>query len=365
MGDSITMSAGEQTGQSLSHLSESCRPDEHPPVATGRLGVLLMNLGTPDATDYWSMRRYLREFLSDRRVIDYSPWIWQPILQTMILTRRPSKSGALYRSIWNKELNESPLRTVSRSQAQKLADRLAARDTNIIVDWAMRYGNPSTESAFKRLVDQGCRRIVLIALYPQYASPTTATAYDAVFAVLKKMMWQPSIRTAPPYYDNPLYIQALARSVQDGIAEAGFEPELLLFSYHGMPKRFLLAGDPYYCMCMHTTRLVREALGWSEAKAMTCFQSRFGPEEWLQPYFDRTLENLPSKGVKRIAVISPAFATDCLETLEEIAVSGRETFLAHGGADFAYIRCLNDSEAHIDLLEQMAVQELQGWLPSP
>lgn len=361
MGETVAMPADR--GEASFPSNDVNRPDEHPAVAIDRLGVLLMNLGTPDATDYWSMRRYLREFLSDRRVIDYSPWVWQPILHTMILTRRPSKSGALYRSIWNKELDESPLRTVSRSQAEKLAERLAARDASIVVDWAMRYGNPSTESALRRLVDQGCHRIAFIALYPQYASPTTATAYDAVFDVLKKMIWQPSIRTASPYYDDPLYIETLAQSIRDGVAKAGFEPDRLIFSYHGMPKRFLLAGDPYYCMCTKTTRLVREALGWSEARVMTCFQSRFGPEEWLQPYFDRTLESLPAEGIKKIAVISPAFATDCLETLEEIAVSGREAFLAQGGSDFAYIPCLNDSEAHIDLLEKIAMRELQGWLP--
>lgn len=339
-------------------------PLDHPKVPAERIGVVLLNLGTPDGTDYWSMRRYLREFLSDRRVIDYSPWLWQPILHTMILTRRPFASGKLYRSIWNRELDESPLKTVSRNQADRLADELGDLGPDVLVDWAMRYGNPSTETVVKRLTDQGCRKFLFLALYPQYASPTTATAYDKVFEALRRVLWQPAVRTAPPYYDEPGYIELLANSVRDTVAREGFEPDRLIFSYHGTPRRFLTSGDPYHCMCQKTTRLVKEALGWPDERVMTCFQSRFGPEEWLQPYLDKTLEALPGQGVKRVAVISPAFATDCLETLEEIDVQGRESFMAAGGEAFAYVPCLNDSMGHVAFLGELVRRELAGWIAS-
>jgi ferrochelatase len=337
-------------------------PADHPQLPPERVGVLLINLGTPDATDYWSMRRYLNEFLSDRRVIDYSPWFWQPLLQLVILTKRPFTSGAAYRKIWDRERNDSPLRIITRSQAEKLAARLQAAHPEVTVDWAMRYGNPSTPAVLERMVREGCTRILLMALYPQYASPTTATAYDRAFEALRSMKWQPAVRTLPPYHDHPLYIEVLAQSIRTHLEGLDFEPQKILFSYHGMPLRFLHEGDPYHCHCMKTTRLVKERLGLPDDRVMVVFQSRFGSEEWLQPYLDETLEALPGQGVRRIAVVSPAFVTDCVETLEEIAETGRESFLEAGGERFAYIPCLNDSDRHIDLLETLAREELAGWV---
>ncbi len=337
-------------------------PADHPALKPQRIGVVLMNLGTPDATDYWSMRRYLSEFLSDKRVIDYPRWLWQPLLQLVILSKRPSSKGKDYDTIWNKELDESPLKTVTRSQAEKLATRLAARSPALMVDWAMRYGNPSVKGVLDRLVDAGCNRLLLMALYPQYAAPTTATAYDKAFDALKQMRWQPALRTMGPYFDHPHYITALADSIRTHLAGLDWEPDLVVFSYHGTPKRLLLSGDPYHCHCQKTSRLVREELGWAPERMMVCFQSRFGSEEWLQPYLDKTMEALPGRGVKKVAVISPAFATDCLETLEEIQGENREIFEHAGGEKFTYIPCLNDSDAHIAFLEELALNELQGWL---
>jgi ferrochelatase len=322
---------GAELGSATAAPAVGAVPSDHPP-ASGNIGVVLMNLGTPDATDYWSMRRYLSEFLSDRRVIDYPAWLWQPLLQLVILSKRPRSKGKDYESIWNKELDESPLKTVTRSQAEKLASRLAARDPRLKVDWAMRYGNPSVKSVLDRLVaEEGCTRLVLMALYPQYAAPTTATAYDKAFDALKGMRWQPAVRTMGPYHDHPRYVELLARSIEEHLAGLDWRPDLVVFSYHGMPKRLLLAGDPYHCHCQKTTRLVRERLGWAPERVMVCFQSRFGSEEWLQPYLDKTMEALPGRGVRKVAVISPAFATDCLETLEEIQGENREIFL-HAGA---------------------------------
>jgi ferrochelatase len=337
-------------------------PAGHPAVLPRRIGVVLMNLGTPDGTDYWSMRRYLNEFLSDRRVIDFPAWLWQPLLQLVILSKRPQSKGKDYETIWNKELDESPLKTVTRSQAEKLAARLQARHPEILVDWAMRYGNPSVKSVLDRLVAQGCSRLLLMALYPQYAAPTTATAYDKAFDALKEMRWQPAVRTMGSYHDHPHYIGILADSIRTHLAGLDWQPELVVFSYHGTPKRLLLAGDPYHCHCQTTTRLVRERLGWAPERIMICFQSRFGREEWLQPYLDKTMEALPGRGVRNVAVISPAFATDCLETLEEIQGENREIFMHAGGERFTYIPCLNDSEPHLGFLEEQALTELGGWL---
>ena len=337
-------------------------PADHPAVLPGRIGVVLMNLGTPDATDYWSMRRYLSEFLSDKRVIDYPSWLWQPLLQLVILSRRPSSKGRDYDTIWNKERDESPLKTVTRGQAEKLAARLAERSPRLMVDWAMRYGNPSVKSVLDPMVAAGCDRVLLMALYPQYAAPTTATAYDKAFDALKAMRRQPAVRTMGSYHDHPRYIEVLAASIADHLGGLDWQPDLLVFSYHGMPKRLLLSGDPYHCHCQKTTRLVRERLGWAPERVMVCFQSRFGREEWLQPYLDQTMGELPGRGVKKIAVVSPAFATDCLETLEEIQVENRELFEHAGGERFAYIPCLNDGDAHIGFLEELALNELQGWL---
>ena len=336
------------------------KPPNHPAVPPPMIGVVLLNLGTPDGTDYWSMRRYLDEFLSDRRVIEVNPLFWQPLLKLVILSTRPTRSGKLYASIWNRERDESPLRTITRAQSEKLAARFAA-EPGIVVDWAMRYGNPSTKEVLDRLEAQGCHRLVLMALYPQYAAPTTATAYDKAFDALKQMRWQPAVRTMPPYCDDPDYIRLLADSIRTHLDAAGFEPQQVLMSYHGMPLSYLQKGDPYHCMCQKTTRLVREALGWPQERIVTCFQSRFGRAEWLKPYLDQMLAELPRQGVKRIAVVSPAFASDCLETLEEIAVQGRESFLHHGGEQFTYVPALNESDGHIDLLEKLARNELKGW----
>lgn len=337
-------------------------PAGHPAVPADRTGVLLLNLGTPDRTSYWPMRRYLSEFLSDRRVIDYSPWLWQPLLQLVILSKRPFTSGHAYASIWDRERDESPLKRITRAQAAKLGQRLAARSPALVVDWGMRYGNPATATAIERLVQQGCRRLLLMALYPQYSAATTATAYDKAFEALMRVRWQPAVRTMGPYHDRPTYIRLLAHSVREHLQTLDWEPQLLVTSYHGLPKRYLLEGDPYHCHCQKTSRLLREALGWAPERVQVCFQSRFGREEWLQPYLDETLEALPARGIRRVAVISPAFASDCLETLEEIDVQNRERFLAAGGEHFTYIPCLNDSEAHVGLLEELALDELRGWV---
>ena len=337
-------------------------PANHPSVKPRKVGLVLLNLGTPDDTDYWSMRRYLSEFLSDKRVIDYPRWFWQPLLQGIILTTRPGRSGKAYRSIWNEKRDESPLRTVTRSQAESVAARLSRQYPNLVVDWAMRYGNPSIASVLERLADRGCDRVVFMALYPQYASPTIATAYDKVFESLMKMRWQPAVRTMPPYYDHPTYIDLLVDSIHRHLATVEWQPEKLIMSYHGLPKRYLMSGDPYHCHCQKTSRLVREKLGWPEERVMVCFQSRFGPEEWLQPYLDKTLETLPSQGIKNIAVISPAFSSDCVETLEEINQEGRESFIEAGGKNFTYIPCLNDDNGHIDFLSALAEREIAGWI---
>ncbi len=340
-------------------------PPGHPPLPPERIGVLLANLGTPDATDYWSMRRYLKEFLSDRRVIDYPRWKWWPILNLIILSRRPFTSGAAYRSVWNRERDESPLLTITRSQTEKLAARLAPRfGDRVMVDFAMRYGNPSTEAKVKRMIEAGCRRILFAPLYPQYSATTTATACDVFFAALSDhaIRWQPAVRTLGPYHDHPLYVDALALSVTRALAEAEREPELLLASYHGLPERYLHEGDPYHCHCRKTSRLLAERLGWPQERVVTAFQSRFGREEWLKPYTVEEVRRLAREGVRSIAVIAPAFAADCLETLEEIREEIREAFIEAGGEHFLYIPCLNDDEAHIDLIEQLVVDNLAGWL---
>ncbi|MBZ9939074.1 ferrochelatase [Mesorhizobium sp. BR1-1-16] len=339
----------------------SALPPGHPPVARGRIGVLLVNLGTPDATDYWSMRRYLKEFLSDRRVIEVPKLIWWPILNLVILSFRPKKSGHAYASIWNKERNESPLRTITRAQAEKLAPRFAD-DKRILVDWAMRYGTPSIPERLTAMKEAGCERILIAPLYPQYAASTTATVNDKAFEVLKAMRWQPAIRTLPPYHDDPVYIDALARSMEKSIAALDFEPELVLASFHGLPKEYLDKGDPYHCHCQKTARLLRDRLGWAKDKLKLTFQSRFGRAEWLQPYTDVTVEALAKSGVKRLAVISPGFAADCVETLEEIAMQNGEIFHEHGGEHFAALPCLNDSEESIALFEHLVRRELAGWI---
>ncbi|MCG6114452.1 MAG: ferrochelatase [Mesorhizobium sp.] len=336
-------------------------PKDHPPVKPRKTGVLLVNLGTPDATDYWSMRRYLSEFLSDKRVIEWPSAVWQPILQGIVLTVRPRKSGAAYDEIWNKEMNESPLRTFTRSQSDKLAMALAEHE-HIHVDWAMRYGNPSMESVVTKMMDAGCDRIVMFPLYPQYSAPTTATVNDKFFDALKKLRFQPASRTVPAYYDEPVYIEALARSIEKHLATLDFEPEVVVASYHGIPQSYFRKGDPYHCHCQKTTRLLREHLGWSKEKLITTFQSRFGPEDWLQPYTDKTVEEMAKNGVKSVAVFNPGFVVDCLETLEEIAGEAGEIFHEAGGENFTHIPCLNDSDEGMAVIETIVRRELSGWL---
>lgn len=334
-------------------------PEGHPPVAKERIGVMLLNLGTPDGTDYWPVRRYLSEFLSDPRVIETSPLIWQPILQGIVLTTRPQKSGANYARIWDREAGDSPLRVITKRQTEKLQQRLGEA---VLVDFAMRYGNPSTASRLEAMQKAGCQRILLVPLYPQYSATTTATANDKAFEALATMRWQPAVRTAPAYFAEDFYISALANSLVDGVAALDFEPDVILTSYHGMPEVYLERGDPYHCQCLKTTRLVREKLGWPAEKLMVTFQSRFGPTEWLKPYTADTLKVLPAEGKTKVAVIAPAFSVDCIETLEEIAITGREEFEHAGGERFAYIPCLNDSDVGMEMVEALVRKELGGWL---
>ncbi len=333
-------------------------PSGHPPVKQGKIGVLLINLGTPDGTDYGSMRRYLSEFLSDPRVIEVPQPIWQLILQGPILTFRPSKSGRAYKKVWMED--GSPLLFYTRAQAEKLNQRIGS--DSLIVDFAMNYGNPSIKSKIDALKDQGCTRILTVPLYPQYSATTTASVNDRTFKALMKLRWQPALRTTPAFHDDPAYIDALCASLKDSLSKLDFEPDVLLMSYHGIPKSYFDKGDPYHCHCHKTTRLVREKMGWDENFIRTTFQSRFGPQEWLQPYTDKTLEALPEDGVKKVAVAAPAFISDCLETLEEIAMEGRDSFLEAGGEKFASLPCLNDSDIAIDLLETLVKRELGGWV---
>ena len=338
-------------------------PADHPPVKRARIGVLVANLGTPDGYDYWPMRRYLSEFLSDKRVIDYPSWKWQPLLQLIILSKRPFSSGANYKSIWNHERNESPLMTITKAQVAKLGDSLAARyGDNVMVDFCMRYGNPSTDSVVRRMVEAGCEKILFLPLYPQYAGATSATANDQFFRALMKEKRQPAVRTAAEYFDHPLYIEALAQSVERVYATLDHRPDVLVASYHGMPQRYLREGDPYHCQCQKTSRLLRERLGWDKGAIDTTFQSVFGPEEWLRPYTVEHVAELARAGKKRIAVISPAFSADCIETLEEIQGEIAEAFHHAGGESFTYIPCLNDDDAHIAALGEVIALNLAGWV---
>lgn len=333
-------------------------PGGHPPVRQGKTGVLLINLGTPDGTDYWSMRRYLSEFLSDRRVIELPQPLWQLILQGPILTFRPAKSGHAYKQVWTED--GSPLRHFTKLQAEKLNARIGT--DQLIIDYAMNYGNPGIKFKIQQLKDEGCNRILVFPLYPQYSATTTASVNDRTFKALMGMRWQPALRTAPAFHDDPAYIDALCISLSDSLSKLDFTPDVLLMSYHGIPKSYFDKGDPYHCHCHKTTRLVREQMGWSADFCRLTFQSRFGPQEWLQPYTDKTLEALPGEGVKKVAVAAPAFISDCLETLEEIAMQGKESFLGAGGEQFAALPCLNDSEPAIDLLEALVRREVSGWV---
>ncbi|MDO5658497.1 MAG: ferrochelatase [Paracoccus sp. (in: a-proteobacteria)] len=336
-------------------------PADHPAIPRPKIGVLIANLGTPDNYDYWSMRRYLNEFLSDKRVIDYPAWKWQPLLQGIILTKRPFTSGANYKSIWNHEAGESPLMTITRAQTEALRARAAQRwGDDVMVEFCMRYGNPSTPDVLDRMVKAGCQRIVFLPLYPQYAGATTATANDQLFRALMAQKWQPAVRTVSAYFDRPDYIAALASSVTRALD--GHRPQKLVASYHGMPKRYLLEGDPYHCQCQKTTRLLRDALGWEADSIDTTFQSVFGREEWLKPYTVEHVAELARAGLTDIAVMSPAFASDCIETLEEIQGEIREAFEHAGGQRFTYIPCLNDDADHIDMLTDLVAENLAGWI---
>ncbi len=335
---------------------------DQPPVKSGKIGVLIANLGTPDATDYGSMRRYLKEFLSDKRVIEDNSLTWKLVFNLIILTRRPASKGRDYDTIWNTELNESPLKTITRSQAQKLAASLAPVDGRIEVDWGMRYGNPSVGSAIDALAAKGCDRILYVPLYPQYAAATTATACDAAFRHLMTMRWQPTLRVAPPYYDEPVYIEALASSMRAELAKLSFKPDVILASFHGIPQDYADKGDPYPEQCAVTTHLLRKALGMDGDTLRLTFQSRFGTAEWLKPYTDKTVEALAQSGVKNLAIVTPGFAADCLETLEEIAVENRDIFKGNGGLNFAAIPCLNDSEAGMQVIREIVMRELKGWV---
>src|SRR6266536_1665694 len=346
----------------LMNTQAASRPADHPAVAAGRIGVLIVNLGTPDATDYWSMRRYLKEFLSDARVIEENRLKWWVILNLIILTVRPGPKGRDYDKIWNRERDESPLKTITRAQCEKLGAILAAVDGRVTVDWAMRYGNPSIASRLEALQQQGCERILIVPLYPQYAAATSATVCDKAFDALKTMRWQPAVRIAPPWHDDPVYIEAVAVSLERELNKLAFTPEVILASFHGVPKDYLVKGDPYYCQCHRTARLLGARLGLDESRFMLTFQSRFGTAEWLQPYTDATVKALAQRGVKSLAIVTPDFAADCLETLEEIAGENAEIFRHHGGKKFAAIPCLNDSEAGMALLRHLAFRELRGWI---
>ncbi len=342
------------------------RPDGHPRIPSGRIGVLLMNLGTPEATDYWSMRRYLKEFLSDRRVIETSRLFWWPILNLIILTKRPGPKGRDYASIWNKARNEGPLKTTTRAQATALGRtmREIAGD-RVSVDWSMRYGLPRTAERIQALLDEGCDRILAVPLYPQYCAATVATACDQVFAALANMRWQPTLRVARPWFDDPVYIDALVAKMKADLARLTFEPEVILVSFHGVPKEYLLKGDPYHCQCVKTYRLMREAFGWPAERFRYSFQSRFGPAEWLRPYTDDTVTKLAKAGTKCLAIVAPGFTADCLETLEELDVENRHYFEGNGGEHFAYLPCLNDGPDGMAVIRHVVERELSGWLDLP
>ena len=325
---------------------------DHPSVKFGKTGVLIVNLGTPDSTSWFDIRKYLKEFLSDRRVIEVNPLIWQIILNVFILNLRPSKTAKAYKEIWMEDENMSPLLYYTQKQALKLSNSISEK--NIIVDYAMRYGNPSIKKKIHKLHAEGCENLVILPLYPQYAAATTATVCDEVYRTLMKMRWQPSLKIIPHYESDPLYIDALVNSLNRKIKEIDWKPDLVLASYHGIPKKYFDKGDPYHCYCHKTTRLMREK--FTSINIETTFQSRFGPQEWLTPYTDKTLESLPKKGVKNLLVICPGFASDCVETLEEINIQGRESFLEHGGENFDLIPCLNDSPDHVELFSKLVTK---------
>jgi ferrochelatase len=341
-------------------MSDVSPQPPHSTASPRRIGVLLVNLGTPDATDYWSMRRYLKEFLSDRRVIEVNPVKWWPILNLIILTVRPGRKGRDYDKIWNRARNESFLTTITRAQSDKLAESLSD-NPSILVDWAMRYGNPSIASRLDAMQQAGCDRILLVPLYPQYAAATSATVCDKAFEALVTMRRQPALRVAPPWFDRPAYIEALAASLESALAVMAFKPDKILASFHGMPEEYVRKGDPYYEQCNETVRLLRARLKLGDDKLMLTFQSRFGTAEWLKPYTDATVRRLAGE-VKNLAVITPGFVADCLETLEEIAMENAAIFKQAGGENFAAIPCLNDSPGGMAVIRDVVTRELQGWV---
>lgn len=322
---------------------------DHPIVNFGKTGILLINLGTPDSTGWWDIRKYLKEFLSDRRVIELNPIIWQIILNLFILTFRPAKTAHAYKQIWRKETNESPLLFFTKMQTMRLKEKIGS--DNIIVDFAMRYGNPAIKTKLHNLKEKGCENIIVLPLYPQYAAATTATVCDEIYRTLMKMRWQPSLQIIPHYESEPLYIDALIKSINKKIEEIKWKPDLIITSYHGIPKSYFDKGDPYHCYCQKTTRLIKER--FNKINIQLTFQSRFGPQEWLTPYTDKTFEELPAKGIKKILVMCPGFASDCVETLEEINIQGRKSFLESGGEKFDLIPCLNDNPDHIKVFEKL------------
>jgi ferrochelatase len=326
-----------------------------------RVGVLLVNLGTPDSADAPGVRVYLKEFLSDPRVIENQGLLWKLALNGVILRTRPKRKARDYQKIWNTDKNESPLKTITRAQAEKLAEAIADHD-HVVVDWAMRYGNPSIRSRIDALTAQGCDRLLVVPLYPQYSAATSATVCDEVFRVLAKMRAQPTLRVTPPYYDDPDYIDALAVSIDAHLKTLTFQPEIIVASFHGMPQAYIDKGDPYSAQCVATTDALRKRMGLDASKLLLTFQSRFGFDEWLQPYTDKTIEQLAKDGVRRIAVVTPGFSADCLETLEEIAQENAEIFAHAGGEQFAAIPCLNDSDGGMDVIRQLVLRELQGWI---
>jgi len=330
-------------------------------VAAERVGVLLVNLGTPDTADTRGVRVYLKEFLSDPRVIENQGLLWKLALNGIILRTRPARKARDYRKIWNTVADESPLKTITRAQADKLAASIADHD-HVEVDWAMRYGNPSIEAGIDALTAQGCGRLLVVPLYPQYSAATSATVCDEVFRVLRQMRAQPTLRVSPPYYDDPYYIEALAVSIETHLAGLSFQPEVIVASFHGMPRKYIDKGDPYERQCMATTEALRKRMGLDASKLLLTFQSRFGFDEWLQPYTDKTMEKLAADGVRRVAVVTPGFSADCLETLEEIAQENAEIFKHSGGEQFSFIPCLNDSDGGMDVIRQLVLRELQGWI---
>ena len=330
--------------------------------AGGRIGVLLVNLGTPDSTGYWAVRRYLKEFLSDRRVIEENRLKWWLVLNLIILTVRPGRKGRDYDKIWNRERNESPLKTITRSQSDRLDEMMDKLDKRIRVDWAMRYGNPSIASRLEALVAQNCERILIVPLYPQYAAPTTATVCDEVFRALTRMRFQPTIRVAAPYFAEPAYIDALAGSINAALAKLAFKPDVIIASYHGMPEDYVAKGDPYQQQCSETTVLLRKKLKLDDERLIMTFQSRFGTAEWIKPYTDATVKSLAERGVKNVAVITPGFSADCLETLEEIAMENADIFRHAGGENFAPIPCLNDTPGGMAVIRDVVARELKGWI---